>query len=92
MNKLIITALLLLVSMGVFAEPVNINTASSEEIAAALKGIGMSKASAIVRYREDNGAFSDVEQLLDIKGIGSKTLEKIRADVLLSDDGNATQQ
>ncbi|HSM68122.1 MAG TPA: helix-hairpin-helix domain-containing protein, partial [Xanthomonadales bacterium] len=38
------------------AEVVNINTASADELAAALKGVGPSKAEAIVTYRETNGA------------------------------------
>ena len=91
MSKIIITALLSIISFGLSAEPVNVNSASAEEIAAALKGVGMSKANAIVEHRENNGDFTSVEQLLDVKGIGMKTLEGFRADVLLSDDANATQ-
>ena len=91
MNKIIIAALLSIISFGLSAEPVNVNSASAEEIAAALKGVGMSKANAIVEHRESNGDFTSVEQLLDVKGIGMKTLEGLRTDVLLSDDANATQ-
>ena len=91
MNKLIIVALLSIISLGLSAEPVNVNSASAEEIAAALKGVGMSKATAIVEDHENNGDFTSVEQLLDAKGIGMKTLDGFRADVLLSDDTNATQ-
>ena len=91
MNKLIIAALLSVISLGLLAGPVNVNSASAEEIAAALKGVGMSKATAIVEHRETNGDFTSVEQLLDVRGIGMKTLDGFRADVLLSDDANATQ-
>jgi competence protein ComEA len=56
--------------------PVNINTASASEISAALKGIGEKRAEAIVNYREQNGAFSTLDDLLAIKGIGEKVLEK----------------
>ena len=58
------------------AAPVNINTASAEEIADALTGIGLSKAQAIVAWREQHGKFSDASQLTEIKGIGEATLAK----------------
>lgn len=63
---------------AIVAGPVNLNTASAEELAAKLHGIGQSKAEAIVAHREANGPFTDVEQLLDIKGIGQATLERNR--------------
>ncbi|PRO65082.1 helix-hairpin-helix domain-containing protein [Alkalicoccus urumqiensis] len=43
-----------------------------------LPGIGPSKASAIVQYREENGPFSSVDALVDVPGIGEKTLEQLR--------------
>jgi len=55
---------------------VNINTASAEEIAAGLNGIGAKKAAEIVHYREANGPFKDTAELLKIKGIGEATLKK----------------
>lgn len=57
---------------------VNINTASAAELASSLDGIGESKAEAIVSYREANGSFSSVEELLEVKGIGESTLDKNR--------------
>jgi len=54
----------------------NINTASAEAIAAALKGVGLKKAQAIVAYRDQFGHFKSLEELTDVKGIGAKTLEK----------------
>lgn len=65
---------------GVFAS-VDINTASAEEMAKAISGVGIQKATLIVKYREQHGAFKNVEQLARIKGIGSKTIERNR-DVL----------
>lgn len=41
-------------------------------------GVGELKAKAIVEYREANGAFSSVDDLLQVKGIGAKTLEANR--------------
>lgn len=57
--------------------PVNINTASAEMLAA-LNGVGDKKAADIVAYRTTNGKFNKVEDLLNVKGIGEKTLEKNR--------------
>ncbi len=56
---------------------ININSADTRELIK-LSGIGEVKAAAIVAYREEHGAFSSVEELLNVKGIGEKTLEKIR--------------
>lgn len=62
---------------------ININTASAEEIAAALKGIGMRKAEAIVAFRTTHGNFVDVEELVEVKGIGEATLHRIEGLVVL---------
>lgn len=59
---------------------ININTASAERLTA-LSGIGEVKAAAIVEYRRTHGGFSSVDELLNVKGIGEKTLEKIRSRV-----------
>lgn len=60
------------------AQPVNINTADAETLANALRGIGMRKAEAIVAYRAEHGPFKAVDELVNVKGIGSKTLEQLR--------------
>jgi len=57
---------------------ININAAAPAELAQGLKGIGPSKAEAIVRYRETHGAFATLDDLVLVKGIGEKTLQKIR--------------
>lgn len=59
---------------------VRINNATQEEIET-LPGIGPSKAQAIIQYREDHGFFSKVEDLLNVSGIGEKTLENMREDL-----------
>lgn len=67
------------------ADLININVASVAEIARALPGIGPQKAQRIVDWRNTHGPFQSREQLLDIKGIGPKTLEKIEGFYHLGD-------
>lgn len=71
----------LLVSFSAFA--VNVNTASAEEIATALKGIGESKAGAIIVYREKHGPFKTLNDLTNVKGIGAATVDKNRENIEL---------
>lgn len=65
---------------------ININTATADELAAFLPGIGKTKANRIVDYRETAGGFDSVEELLCVKGIGEKTLENIRPYCRVSDE------
>ena len=58
-------------------ELLNINTASAEELQT-LPNIGVQMAQRIVDYREQYGEFASVEDLQKVKGIGAKTLEKLR--------------
>lgn len=54
-----------------------INTASAEEIAEHLPGVGIKKAQAIVAYRSENGLFTEAEDLEAVKGIGPKLRERV---------------
>jgi comEA protein len=56
---------------------VNINTAD-EAALVALKGIGKGKAKAIIEYRQKNGPFKSVDDLMKVEGIGDKTLAQLR--------------
>jgi len=56
---------------------ISINTGTKADLMR-LPGIGERYAERIIMYREDNGAFESIEQLNNIKGIGKKTLERIR--------------
>lgn len=64
---------------------ININTATAEELAEFLPGIGEIKAKRIVEYREASGGFDSVDELLNVSGIGEKTLEKLRPYCRVSD-------
>ena len=59
------------------AGPVELNTATAEQLDA-LPGVGPATAEAILAYREANGPFTSVEQLLDVRGIGEAKLESLR--------------
>lgn len=56
---------------------VNINTASETELSA-IPGIGAGKASAIVQYRQENGSFASIEDIMKVSGIKEGTFEKIK--------------
>ncbi len=64
-------------------DSVNINSASAEELASALKGVGPKKAAAIIEWREEFGSFQHLEELMEVKGIGPATFEKNRAKITL---------
>lgn len=70
-------------SSAAAAAPVNINTASADEIADALTGIGPNKARAIVEYREAYGEFSRADEIVFVRGIGTSTYESNKADILV---------
>lgn len=58
--------------------PININVVDELTLSRALVGIGSKKAAAIVAYRQINGPFASLEDLLGVKGIGKATLRKNR--------------
>lgn len=86
MKTLCLVLVFLLCFATVTFAKVNINTATVKELTS-LPGIGQAKAEAIVKYREENGAFKNVEDLTKVKGIGPKMLDKIKNEVTV--DGKA---
>lgn len=92
MKRLFVGLFAAFCSFNVIASPVNINTADAKTIGEALSGIGLKKAEAIVKYREAKGEFKTVEDLVNVDGIGQKTVEKIKSDILLSDAVVADQK
>ena len=89
MKSINMKSLLTLLATGLFSiwawavQPVNVNSAGVEEIAEALKGVGMSKAEAIVNYRNEHGEFKHVDELVNVKGIGIRTVDINREYILL---------
>jgi competence protein ComEA len=63
------------------AGPVDINSADATTLAKELEGIGLAKAKAIVEYRDRNGKFRSVDEMLNVKGIGPQVLEKNKANL-----------
>lgn len=69
-------------AMATMAKPaatakINLNTAD-EAALTSLKGIGKTKAQAVIEYRQKNGPFKSVDDLKNVKGIGDKTLANLR--------------
>lgn len=58
---------------------VNINSADAATLADRLNGVGIKKAEAIVSFREQNGPFKSIDDLVNVTGIGAATLEKNRS-------------
>lgn len=63
-------------------QPVNINTATAEQLTA-LDGVGPKTAQKIIEYREANGGFKSVEELLEVPGIGPAKFEQIRNQAVI---------
>ena len=81
-HSLLLTTILLF-STSAFAEKININTASAEQIASAMTGVGENKAKAIVDYRTSHGNFKSIDSLVNVDGIGEKTVEKNKDKISL---------
>ena len=82
MKKLLL-ALVLALCSGATLAAINLNTATKEELVA-LPGIGPAKAQAILDYRHAHGAFKSVEEVKDVKGIGAKRFERLKAELTVA--------
>ena len=60
--------------------PININTASVAELDA-LPGIGAKTAALIIEYRQKNGPFKKIEELMNVRGVGEKNFLKLRTQI-----------
>ena len=63
---------------------ININTAAAEELVS-LSGIGEGRAAGIIAYRKENGAFSCIEDIMKVSGIGEKTFEEIKERITVGE-------
>lgn len=61
---------------------ININTADINQLMT-LSGIGESKAKEIIKYREENGGFKNIEELKNVSGIGDATFEKLKDSITI---------
>jgi competence protein ComEA len=68
-------------STSVQLAKVDLNKADAPTLQRELSGVGEAKALAIIAYRESNGPFASVEELLEVKGFGKALLEKNREKV-----------
>jgi len=80
----IVMALFMAIGPAWAGDAVNINTATAKELQM-VHGFGTKTAAMIVAYRDEHGAFKSVDGLLHVKGIGKKTLEKIRDEVTIGE-------
>jgi competence protein ComEA len=70
---------------------VNLNTATATQIAT-LPGVGEKAAQRIIEYREKNGGFKKIEELMNVKGIGEKSFLKLKPLITVGDSKSATHQ
>lgn len=75
----------LLTAAQSLAAPVNINEADAATLAGSLSGVGPVTSQEIVTYREENGGFETPEDLMKVNGIGQKTFENNKADILVEE-------
>jgi len=91
-KQVIATAILSLAGFVVaFAGPVDVNSADAETISAELQGVGISKAIAIVEYRKAHGPFKSADELTLVKGIGERTVEINRKNILLGAENSKSK-
>ena len=69
---------LLVSSVALAGEPVDINTADATALAEAISGVGLKRAEAIIDYRTANGPFASVDDLVRVDGGGPRILESSR--------------
>jgi len=91
LRRILFAVVVALAPLAVWGAPVNVNKADAAALAENLNGVGPKIAEAIIAYREAHGPFRKVEDLLAVKGIGPKILERIRPDVRLTDEQQATR-
>lgn len=89
LRRILFALVVSLVSLTSWADPIDINTATAEQFASALKGVGPNKAQAIVQYRQNHGPFKTIEDLSLVRGIGEKTIEANREALRVNAESSA---
>jgi comEA protein len=64
--------------------PVNLNSATAAQIAS-LPGIGPTTADLVVQYREKNGPFKKIEEIMNVRGVGEKSFLRIKDRLTVTD-------
>ena len=82
---------LTLASINLAFAAVNINTATPADLDG-VKGIGPSKAQAIVDYRSKNGPFKSLDDLKNVKGFGEKSITKLKSELSVSGGPEAAKK
>ena len=77
----------MLVGSGWAGDAVNINSGTAKELRQ-VEGIGTKIAARIIAYRDQHGPFNSVDDLLQIKGFGKKTLAKAKDELTVDDEEN----
>lgn len=74
---------------GQALELLDLNAATAQQLSEQLPGIGPAKAQRIVQWRKLNGPFSNIDQLIDVHGIGPKTMQRLRPLLRVGDAASA---
>ncbi|MQZ31829.1 ComEA family DNA-binding protein [Acinetobacter haemolyticus] len=69
-------------SVNISGDKISLNQANLQQLQS-LSGVGEKKAQAIIEYRQKHGAFKALDELMNVKGIGPKLLEKNRSRLIL---------
>jgi len=86
MKRILMSIMLFLASISLAFAAVNLNTATVDELDA-VRGIGPSKAKAIVDHRSKNGPFKSVDDLKGVKGFGEKSVARLRGELTVGEGG-----
>lgn len=91
MKRILSFLVLALAGINLAFAAVNINTATPGELDG-VKGIGPSKAQAIVDYRSKNGPFKSLDDLKNVKGFGEKSITKLKSELSVSGGPEAAKK